>query len=354
MFGIGEARAKLKYDLSLWRFFEVVDASGAAYARDYLTFGKISVTDTANTTSGTGLLLTLTKSSSSTEKYVWYKGKYVLWNDANNDNTADITELDATTVLRFQGNQAAFKSFLGMWGAMWAPPLMAPAETLGHSGFDISFIASGSYQFDGGSSAWADAFDGIDRLDANKPDSPEPLMPILRLNMRKGLPYSTELGVNIGYFAGSKMFSVGTEFKVAVYEGFDYAPDFALRFHYDHVFGATDLSTDLYGGDLSTSYEFGIGSVLTLTPYTGYSLVAVRGTAEVQNVSFNTEIAGCDGIAGLCGNYDGPLVYLSPETVLLHRWFIGLRMVVAHFNFTLENVLSNKNNMISVKLGVDF
>ena len=354
MFGIGEAKAKLKYDLSLWRLFQVVDASGNAFARDYVTFGKISVSDTANSTSGTGLLLTLTKGSSNTEQYVWYNGKYALWTDADSSNTVDVTELDSSTSLRIEGNQAAFKTFLGMWGAMWAPPLLAPAETLGHNGFDISFIASGSYQFDGGADAWADAFDGIDRLDANKPDSPDPMMPILRLNMRKGLPYSTEIGINIGYFAGSKLFSLGTEFKVAVHEGFDNAPDFAFRFHYDHVFGSPELSTDLFGGDFSTSYEFGIGSMLTLTPYTGYSLVAVRGTAEVQNVSFNTEITGCDGVAGLCGNYDGPLIHFSPETVLLHRWFIGLRMIVAHFNFTLENVLSNKNNTVSVKLGVDF
>ncbi len=350
--GVSPARAGTNYDLALWRFF-LIKVDSNYFSRDQVEFlGGSANPFMVQKSDGTQVSAFGIKVGN--DVYVWKSGKYVLCSNANN-NVCNEANIDATKSLEVVADQDSFKVFAKAWSALWAPSIMSPAESLGISGYDIGVESSLNFLTNANDPAWASGFTGYDPVANSYPPS---MLPVVKLHFRKGLPYSTELGLHVDYLIGSQLLALGMEFKFAIYEGFDNAPDIDARFVYGHVFGSPQMSSDYYGGDLAVSYEFGLGGLLQLTPYGGYSMVAMVSTPVVQNVSFHTKLTGCSG--DYCADYDGPLVYLSPETVLLHRFFVGTRLIITHFVFGLEYVFTAdggfapQNNTLTIKLGGDF
>ena len=152
---------------------------------------------------------------------------------------------------------------------------MAPAETLGISGFEFSLV-----------STYADISQD-ERYWTGQPGSPVFLgvadgegIPtgfwIPTLHIRKGLPLSTEVGITASYLAFSEMFLLGAEGKIALHEKFTkYMPDLAARGAIGSLFGNSDMKLTTIEADVLASYAFGIDGVMQLTPYVGWGLVFI-------------------------------------------------------------------------------
>ena len=157
-------------------------------------------------------------------------------------------------------NQANFNSLVDQLGTAIAYNPVAPAETLGVTGFDLGLSVTA---FDIDEELWNQAVrDG---------DAPSRL-PVPRLLARKGLPMGFDLGASYTRVPSSNITVVGGELRKALLDGSAATPALSLMGHYSNLTGVDDLRLSSYGIDLSISKGFAM-----LTPYAGVGQVWYEG-----------------------------------------------------------------------------
>lgn len=229
--------------------------------------------------------------------------------------------------------QQHFEDLMGELGQITAPVILAPAETLGLNGFTFAFegtVVPISHDED----FWTVPTEG----------DPSSVLFIPRLHLRKGLPFSFEVGTQLAYIPESELFSIGAEIKWALNEGFHYIPDLAVRAAINHTVGAKEFELTSGGWDVSLSKAFGLGGMLALTPYAGYNMLFIHASSHVV-------IAPQDD--GTFTNW--VFNEVNWQDNMYHRFFVGLRLttfifqVVAEGTFTLDGL-----SMFNFKLGFDY
>jgi hypothetical protein len=103
------------------------------------------------------------------------------------------------------------------------------------------------------------------------------------LHVRKGLPWSFEIGGRLLYVVQSTMVAAQFELKWALTEGIRYLPDLAVRGAATFLFGASQWNLAVYEGDLILGKRFGVGGVMELTPYGAVRLSWVSGSSAPIN-----------------------------------------------------------------------
>ena len=236
-----------------------------------------------------------------------------------------------------------FEKFAKGFAAVMGPKIHTPAETLGWSGWNLGF----EYTLNAisGGDAWDDALQGVERYDGIRGDkdahAPDTLHTVA-FHMRKGLPFSTELGASLIYLIGSKMFTSGIEARCAFIEGIEFVPDMAVAMHYNHLFGTDEMDMNTLAWDFNISYNFGVGGFIQLAPYTGYSLVYSMVAPHVVNPSPNDE-------------YTGGYLLLDEQNVIVNRWFLGLRVIASYVSFIPELIITDAEvYSFSFNLGSEF
>ena len=173
-------------------------------------------------------------------------------------------------------NIKEYEEFLQEYFFAMTPKIMAPADTLGYSGFYMGLEATlvpiqdaGHYDPDSlqNTTAW---FKGTGPINS-APDA----MFVPSLHVRKGLPWSFELGAYLDYLAQSEVMGIGGEVKWSLFEGYikgfrGALPNIAARGSVVRIVGTTDLDVTIVGVDGSMSRPFAIGGQITLTPYAGF------------------------------------------------------------------------------------
>ncbi len=169
---------------------------------------------------------------------------------------------------------AHFRSFIRRLGGLMTSVNLAPPETLGHAGFAVSAELTG-VDFKGATDP--------NEIPTQKLVDGAVLMPSIHL--RKGLPWSFEVGARASWLEQSRM-SIGTiELKWAVLEGFDYLPAIAIRGHLSKMLNTRDFDIAAGGLDLGMGKQFAIAGMATFTPYVGWNLVFVG--ASTGTIDFN-------------------------------------------------------------------
>lgn len=110
-----------------------------------------------------------------------------------------------------------------------------PAKTLGAYGFETTLsttLVPITTEGDDGPGPWRRAH--ID-------EDPAAVMAIPSLNMRKGLPFSTEVGAGLGWLGGSRQARIGAFGRIGLIEGYRPAPDLSLRVGYTAYVGNDQL-----------------------------------------------------------------------------------------------------------------
>jgi hypothetical protein len=228
-------------------------------------------------------------------------------------------------------SQQHFNDLMRELGMVTAPIFLSPAETLGLNGF--SFALEGSVvPINNDADYWNLASEG-------KPGS---VLFIPHLHVRKGLPFSFEVGAQLSMVPESELFIVGAEVKWAMNEGFYLIPDLAIRFAVNHIIGSKDFELTNGGWDISVSKAFGIGGMLSLTPYAGYNMLFIHASSHVV----------LDATAAM-----DQFVFskVNWKDNMIHRFFVGLRLTTYIFQITLEGLFSNQDlHMFNFKLGFDY
>lgn len=176
--------------------------------------------------------------------------------------------IECYTPAACEADLARYERFMAEYAFGVSPKIMSPASTLGYSGFYLG--VEGSLTPVPGKTADHRWYDGT--APANEAPS---LMFFPGVHVRKGLPWSFELGASLNYLAQSETIGLGAEIKWSLFEGYRHGfrgvlPDLAARGSVMRIGGQGDIDMTIVGVDGSISYSFGVGGMISLTPYVGY------------------------------------------------------------------------------------
>lgn len=230
-----------------------------------------------------------------------------------------------------------FNALASDMGLVFSPRFLAPSETLGEAGFEFAAEVSFSV-IDNSAEHWTLAMQDRD---------PPAALTTTQIHIRKGLPFSFELGAIVGYLIDSEMFNLGMELKWTLNEGFYYLPDFSVRGTVNTVVGSSQLNLTTAGFDFSVSKAFGIVGLFNVTPYLGYNLVLVFASSRVLDASPG------DPTPPLRDDNEPEFVF-GQRNITHHRFFLGCRLVLYRILFAFEMDFAADVQTYSLKLGFDF
>jgi hypothetical protein len=210
---------------------------------------------------------------------------------------------------------SSFRIFARELGAALTSTNLTPPETTGHSGFAFNLELSVADLQPGGNFTMPteSAFNG-------------PLL-LPSVHIRKGLPFSFELGTRIAWIDRSRMFAATGEVKWALNEGFQYIPDLGVRVFGTRLINSRDFELTAAGLDLGLGKKFALAGMMTLTPYGGWNLVWV--SAHTNLIDFRPGRTQAEATATPTAQLEDASVYeeLTLGANSHNRFYLGLRFV---------------------------
>ncbi len=255
-------------------------------------------------------------------------------------NDFDLTKLGNPTWDRARSTEAPalfdpeananFRAFTRTFAAALTSTNLMPPETLGHAGFSINAEL---------------AVVGLPTPDEVKlPTLGEQTNTLLvpSVHVRKGLPFSFELGARMGWVDRSKMFAATGELKWAVNEGFTWLPDVGVRLHVTRLLGNEDFDLTAAGLDVGVGKQFPLGGMVTLTPYGGLDFVGVAAGSDM--IDFNQSRTTGDTLGNQFAGLDDTGVY--KEVMLMEnintRFYGGVRFIGGALQLGVELSLTSQ------------
>jgi len=141
-------------------------------------------------------------------------------------------------------------------GVMNAP--LAPAETLGLNGFDVSYSNTFAFLSARGKNINNPAPWERVHSDAD----PTHVMWRPGITVRKGLPLSLEVGGTWSWVGFSRQTTMSGFARWSVFEGWENAPDVSMQLGYSGYVGNEELELGALDGSLSFGYTFPVGYLI--------------------------------------------------------------------------------------------
>jgi hypothetical protein len=221
-------------------------------------------------------------------------------------------------------------------GLALGPRMIGPAASLGSLGIEAAYEYSSS-----GANASADYWH-------KAVDTPTSSLQTHSVHVRKGLPWSMQIGTSLTTLQNSNMMALGVDFNIAVIDGFKHLPDVSIGGAVRGILGmpansSIDFAVAGWSGTVSKS--FGIAGLFSLQPWVSYS-----GTWTYVNTH---QITVAPHAGALNGN---ELTLFDKVSEVGHRGAIGLRFIVARVQFGGEFMrsFSEDLNLVTAKVGVAF
>lgn len=167
-----------------------------------------------------------------------------------------------------------------------------------------------------------------------KPFSSPLLLP--SLHVRKGLPWSLELGGRVAWVDKSHMAAGTIEGRWAITEGFRSLPEVTLRIYGTHLFGASHMRLWTGGSDLSVGKRFAVGGMVTLAPYAGWNLGWTHASSEL--IDFNPSRTEAEAEATPTAQLQDSAAYqtVAASNNFHNRYYLGGRFVGGAFTLGAE------------------
>jgi hypothetical protein len=226
-----------------------------------------------------------------------------------------------------------YRSLVSELGVVLAPPLGAPAETLGFGGFqfsaDLGFTGIASNR-----QYWRALHSSPDPLNPNVSHG-DSMLTTLGAFVRKGLwlPLpSFEIGVGGVQLLDSGMWAAQAYGKVALVEGYTDAPwpSFAFRAGVSRLMGQSDLDLTVVSFDASVSKQFGVAGAVTVSPYFGYNVLLIIPRSEV--IDKTPQIDALTVMSDVRKNF----VFPDQDAVTRHRLFLGAKASFYIVSITMQ------------------
>ena len=238
-----------------------------------------------------------------------------------------------------------FRIFANQLGVAITSTDFSPPETLGHSGFNVAIGYAVAKIGDTREQVWPKA--GGNPSDAL-------LMPTVVV--RKGLPFSFELGARFAYLTYSRMAAATLEVKWALNEGLLYLPDLGVRGHGTRLVGARDFGLTTAGVDVGLGKQFAIGGMVTLTPYAGWDLIFVSCTSNVIDFAPDRPLDKAQNTPAETTGAFAPVLMSQNHS---SRFYAGLRFIASVLELGAEasvtqTYATKQILVLAAKVGLDF
>jgi len=233
---------------------------------------------------------------------------------------------------KIPGADRYFEGLMGDLAAVLAPRFLGPATTTGSLGFQVDL----DYSFTDIQEN-AERWQAVMRGDSAGAHS---ILHALQVHVRKGLPFSTEVGGTFTKLINSDLWGIGLELKVSPLEGFRKMPEVGIRASVNTFLGANDYSLLTATADLIISKEIGIAGLFKLSPYAGYAFQYAYANSNVVTVF--------DDAGGA-----SPITF-DTANVFMHYGVLGFQIVAVVFNTGFEAALSKDVQSYAFRIGVDF
>ena len=230
-----------------------------------------------------------------------------------------------------------FQRLMGDLASVLAPRFLGPATTTGALGFQIDLDYSFT-DIQENAERWRAVMRGED-------SGAHSILHALQVHVRKGLPFSTEIGGIFTKLIDSDLWGIGLEVKVAPLEGFRKLPEVAFRASVNTFLGARDYSLLTATADMQISKEIGIAGLFKLSPYVGYAFQYAYANSNVVSV-FNMN-------SSITPTPSTPITF-STANEFLHYGVLGFQIVAVVFNTGFEAALSKDVQSYAFRIGIDF
>jgi hypothetical protein len=150
-------------------------------------------------------------------------------------------------------------------------------------------------------------------------DDPGSLLITNQIRIRKGLPYSLQVGGVITHLFESDLWGLGLELAWALNEGFEYFPDVAISTSVNTILGAGDLAMLEVGGGLVLSKSFSVAGLFSFVPYTGFDFLYINASSHLTTAY------------PVINGQQVPKQFAVPQQNLFnYRWVLGLDAVATY------------------------
>lgn len=234
-----------------------------------------------------------------------------------------------------------------------SPKALAPAETIGAWGFEIGFentlaFPHTSVESDESQPTW-DWFSSWDMLTASGEPTPGVIY-IPQVRLRKGLPYSFEIGSTVGWIFNTKQAILGAYGRWAPQEGWPNVPDVALGWGYTGMIGNESLDLGVFEFDMTVGYTFAFGldrkyTSAKFSPFVGLGFLASHATPK--NIDFDLL-----PVTAWAGSAEPGVI---PSDFRFTKIFVGFTLVSNHFQFGFNGELIPKGvHAINLRVGLNY
>ena len=229
-----------------------------------------------------------------------------------------------------------FQAFVKEFAAGLSSYTLTGTHTLGYNGFAIS-AELGVVSFSEGTGS------GEFTLPTEKKFSGPLLLP--SVHVRKGLPWSMELGARATWIDKSQMAAGTLEGRWAITEGYRMLPEVTLRAYATKLFNARDLNLWTAGTDLSVGKRFAIGGMVTLSPYLGWNLGFDHGTTGRVDFNPSRTEAESETSAAAALQDTTPYANVAASHNRQSRFYLGARFVGGAISIAAEIGLTSMGSI---------
>jgi len=266
-----------------------------------------------------------------------------------------------------------FRSLMSELGAVMAPRIPMPADTIGFAGFSISGEL-GLTQISNNKSYW----NGVNAVSPQSPDTarPDSTLSTMGVFLRKGIWFpapSFELGGGVVNLLNSQMLSWQGYAKFALHEGFHDLPfpSLAVRAAVAYLTGTDQVNLQTTSLDVLISKAFGVLKTVRIEPFGGWSLLMIK--ASGKTIDFTPLCDSYHPVGDSCTGNDrlANAPFPSQDIITRYRVFggaklkFGLLAVIAQYELYVaghsrdENVISAvdqsaRQNAFSLSTGLEF
>lgn len=258
--------------------------------------------------------------------------------------SCEVTE--ASRCRQVLSNDEAYRALSRDLGLIIQPVNAAPAGTLGVAGF--AFQANHSFHtIDPQSEAWQ-----LGRVDRT---SDSDLLHVTQFHARKGLPFGFELGGSVGHLWGSEIMTIGSDIKFSPMEDIFWpGPDLSFRGNVGTLLGVPAQNLIVAGADALLGVRLGIGNVMMLSPWAGYSLLTITSSSRLLDADPSELRAQNEPTTGNVGAYRSEHVF-EPETEVVHRALVGMQFRFTSATLAFEAALGSSDvQRFTLALGAEF
>jgi hypothetical protein len=235
-----------------------------------------------------------------------------------------------------QVNNDNFRIFAREFAAALTSANLMPPSSLGADGFTVDAELSLAFLNSVGGDASQCPAGKPCFLFPNEAQSFSGPLLLPSVHIRKGLPWSFELGARVAWIDKTAMAAGTIEAKWSVNEGFAYLPDIGIRGYGTRLFNTRDFDLTAAGLDIGVGKRFAIGGMVTLTPYMGWNLVWVAAVAN--NVDFQPGRTLADSESSQTAQLTNTGVFdeVTMGSNAHNRIYGGMRFVGGNLQLTAE------------------